>query len=117
MNNLSWLLYWADVLPSFAANLQGFAITTLVASAAITFIRCLFDERLFIPRFAYWTVPVAIASILLTTFVPSKQTFYLIAGAEVSEKIVDTPEFNKVRAVINQWLDDHQKDKIHDQTP
>lgn len=43
--------------------------------------------------------------------VPSKDTFYLIAASEAGEQSLQTPEFGKVRQVINKWLDG----QLHDE--
>lgn len=53
--------------------------------------------------------PIAIASFLLwggSFLVPDKDTFYLIAASEAGEQAIQTPEFTKLRTLLNQYLDD-----------
>jgi len=110
MNNLSWLLYWADVLPRIRGTICVFSVITLVLAGLITLVSCVINERLYLPRFTFWAMPIAIISITLTSFIPSKNTFYLIAGSEIGEQVAKTPEFDKIRKVINNWLDEQTKE-------
>lgn len=38
-------------------------------------------------------------------FIPSKETFYLIAASEMGNKAVQTPEFDKIRKIVDKFLD------------
>lgn len=55
--------------------------------------------------FVRFTFPLCLLLFAVTFFVPSKDTFYLIAGSEIGEQAVQTPEFSKVRTLLNKWLD------------
>lgn len=53
-----------------------------------------------------WLMPVFFLLWGGAFLVPEKDTFYLIAASEAGEQAVQTPEFTKVRQVLNKWLDD-----------
>ena len=132
MNNLSWLIYWADTLPHLANLICGLSVIVCVLSAIIFFIGltgCFGGESIYhanlgrshlykteadlAPRFRkVW--PITIVACLFWTasfLVPEKETFYLIAASQAGEKAAETPEFAKVRSVINKWLDDNADTK------
>jgi hypothetical protein len=128
MNQLSWLIYWADAAPNVATALCIMAFLALIVSIVFVllgFTGMFGDEAKFdnenqyrrdaykyaselAPRFRkLWPVPLISFFVWSSTFlVPSKDTFYLIAASEIGEQAVETPEFVKIRAVINEWLDD-----------
>lgn len=132
MNDLSTLLYWADVLPSISwwACIVMF-IATLVLGL-FTFLgftgffgderkyndgvngvhRCYHWEDLayasdFAPRCRKLLIPTLLVFFLWggSFFVPTKETFYLIAASEMGEEAFKTPEFAKLRKVVNNYLD------------
>jgi len=106
MNKLSWLLYWADVLPMICTTLRVIATLLMIATVFGSFICCVTREKFTITRIASQLLFVGCITHLVASFVPSKETFYLIAGSEVSVKALETPEFQKVRKVINNFLDE-----------
>lgn len=151
MNDISWLVYWADVLPSLATAI---GITCTLLTLALTVAVCVhiacygdyanskrfekaLDAYTALPeeergkngnkrpdrydygnfsydnvnvarstRFAPWFAPITFLLALSTNLVPERETFFLLAGSEISEQAVQTPEFTKVRKVINNWLDE-----------
>lgn len=127
MNNLSWLIYWADAAPNVAQALCVISALTFLASTffvVVGFTGCFGDEAKVCDEKHYnwgdykyaatlaprcrklWPLPVVCLLVWSATFlVPSKDTFYLIAASEIGEQAIETPEFTKVRAVINKWLD------------
>lgn len=156
MNNLSWLIYWADAAPSLAnfACVLGFLLFALSLSGTIGYLVTAasyrkitaFDNAIAAWRngptdlrgkepksyddayrinsddrgFAVWHPNFKVFPFLTPLFflmwggsflVPSKDTFYLIAASEAGEQALQTPEFGKVRQVINKWLDG----QLHDE--
>ena len=115
MNNLSWLLYWADVLPRFAlvvATTCAF-LAMFGAAMSVLYFTAGFgcwsnDEQDYTARFRHFPVISLLALVigLSSSLVPSKNTFYLIAESEATGQVLKTPEVTKVRAVINKWLED-----------
>lgn len=107
MNNLSWMLYLADVLPSFAGALGAVCVITIIGYC-IARIVCIADR--FEWRFAgYWLPTAALATALVTALVPSREAIYLIAASEAGEQALESPEMQKARKVINNWLDKQLK--------
>lgn len=140
MNSLSWLLYWAAVLPNVATfiGIVAFLLSFLSAFAlAFHFIvseqtresRYYDDERrrndsIFkytdearIAQKLWWTkisLPVFLLLWGSSFLVPEKETFYMIAASQAGEKALEAPEVGKIRAVINNWLDEHGATKVED---
>lgn len=151
MNQLSWLIYWADAAPKLS--------TFVCITAFLLFVLSLLGTVLFFVSNAYkqqvvaydttvatwyaadtstrgnrpsryddgydldsdargwvsWWTNLRIFPFLAPLFfilwggsflVPSKDTFYLIAASQAGEQAIKTPEFLKVRNVLNKWLDD-----------
>ena len=110
MNHLSWLLYWADTLPSLGTRI-GFI--SVLAGIPVIIIACFhfglkisedkdYDNGLsFAPR---WLAG-CVATFLLTSFIPSQNTLYLIAASQAGEQVTQTPEFSKIRQIVNKYLD------------
>jgi len=137
MNSLSWLLYWADVLPALSRWMCAVCFLLFAAFSIILFLGVTdffgdatekvtrydakagdYVETEFLknPKFAAIATRFRKIGLLAPVFfllwgasfmVPEKETFYLIAGSEAGERAIQTPEFDKVRKVINKYLDDN----------
>ena len=122
MNNLSWMLYLADVAES-ASFIVGMG--TILLTTAVVWLGFSYSCNVSLSHhsedrkkendahrklcLSYIPTISIIASILFLVFLllPTKQTIYLIAASEMGETMVEeNPEFNKVREIINRWLDD-----------
>lgn len=112
MNNLSLLIYAADVLPSVAASLlifSGVAVVGTTMALTISFEPSLEDEESANLRRAlkplFYLFP---ALFLLGLMIPSRDAIYLIAGSEIGETVVTSPEgqevINDIREVIKAQL-------------
>lgn len=126
MNNLSWFLYLADILPKlllFPVVITGAMLVVFIATAGITYL-CGVDDtgygylqergeerkrkglaigKSVVPYIFLWLLFVTIHNMI-----PSRETFYLIAGSELGEQVVKTPEareiFEDIKAVIKQQI-------------
>jgi hypothetical protein len=140
MNSLSWLLYWAAVLPNVATFIGLIAfLLSLLSAVALAFHFIVGDEtrenwhydderRRNDSIFKYtdeartaqklwWTkisLPIFILLWASSFLVPEKETFYMIAASQAGEKALEAPEVGKIRAVINNWLDEHGATKVED---
>ncbi len=114
MNKLSWILYWADVLPSlagavgFVTGLLAFIGTVVMAFHVVA--GCFpNDPEAAAYRsgtsFIRWVLPLVFLLCWGTYLVPSKETFYAIAASEVGEDVLKSPEVGKARQALNNWLD------------
>lgn len=118
MNNLSWMLYWADVAEKISSAV-GFTFTLMcliLAGLSLFFFgfsreqRASDTERKMWRRSYLTTIPFSFVFLMValaTNLVPSKQTIYLIAASEMGEASVQqfTPELTKIRGVVNKYLD------------
>lgn len=117
MNNLSWFLYLADVLPSFARALTvcSFMIVLVIGVGTFFLLCCRFDAKQKqngddvkeINAYLKCTIPLLIVFSILWTlsfFVPSRQTIYMIAASESGEMIVNTPEAKEIFIDLRQII-------------
>lgn len=109
MNSLSWLIYWADVLPSIRSLVLGTTTISLVVSSITLMVYLAKD--IIVPKLIAIGIPILITILIIFSFIPEKETFYLIAASEVGEDVTKSPEFNKARTVINKWLDEQLQEK------
>lgn len=135
MNELSWLIYFADVLPNVATAITVLSVIASVGSAIVLavylthigetekdwvyttdpvtnketkeVVRIPTSSALSVKSLAFtrFTTPLFVLIFCLSFVVPSKETFYMIAASQGGERAMQTPEFAKVRSVINKWLD------------
>lgn len=128
MNDLSWLIYWADAAPNLSTFVAITSFLLFVASLILLGINIFGSEqtrrdwdeegqdRIYKYSddarvcqklwFARILAPLFFVLWGASFLVPSKDTFYMIAASEAGEEAVQTPEFTKVRKVLNKWLDD-----------
>lgn len=110
MNDLSWMLYWADVLPGLAKGVVATSFLGICLSIVLgcfAFVATHEDDpdAYRVLKHSFWSLPLSIVFALSTNFVPSKDTFYAIAASEAGEELLKTPEVGKARAALNKWLD------------
>ncbi len=116
LNDLSWFLYLADVLPRFADAWRGFCMVAGIITVIMAFIHtCVYFEqskgsRQGLHPWIGWAALVFIAFTSTFSFIiPSKDTFYLIAGSEAGEIAVESERgqelMNKVNAVLDAQLE------------
>lgn len=123
MNSLSWLIYFADVIP----NLIALPISVLFGLLIFTAVgvdtdkhgnRCsdypfyaLFNGNRFHQILVFVVIPILILMIIL---VPSRLTIYLIAASEVSEQMATSEKgsamLKDISDIIEFKLDDIRKE-------
>ncbi len=139
MNALSWLIYFADVFGKLSplafllgSGLLGGGILVLVIAMlargdAMSNLRwtSLYPEAQSKARIDFWEKVVrewpkkliGFGTVILTmaSFLPNRNTIYMIAASEMGEKVVTAPEtrelFNDLRAVVSQQLKKMRDDK------
>lgn len=139
MNSLSWLIYFADMFGKLSGvttvlgagflggGLLVLAIAMLARGAAVSNLRwtSLYPEAQSKARIEFWehvvkTWPKKLIGfgaviLLVASFLPSRNTIYMIAASEMGEKVVTAPEtrelFNDLRAVVSQQLKKMHDDK------
>ena len=128
MNDLSWMIYAADVV-SGAAGLAGALSFLSGATAAVgVFVWCLLgaspaiyswdDKDVRLAKIAAhdairsastkYTKPLlasALACAVIATILPGRDTIYAIAASEMGEKALSTQTGGKAVKALNVWLD------------
>lgn len=113
MNDLSFLIYWADVADSldwFFQFLMGVSIVGTIAW--LLFGATISDEGPSPEEWRGWRkagllvlLPSFIVSAVLGSLVPSKETVYAIAASEMGERALNTPTATKAFQALEAWLD------------
>lgn len=123
MNQLSIILYFADIGANVATVLGGFGLLFVIGFILFNFIRSIVVavhndevERKYDKAYrkhGFICIPWFIAGVFLmvvSSLVPSKQTMYMIAASEIGETVVLSPEMTetmgKVKTVVDMKLDD-----------
>lgn len=123
MNNLSWFLYLADVSQGFLdfpLFIMGLVVFSLLSATIGLLIGGTFEEHREMIEYSnkfgrhlYWTIPVFFLMYLVTCAIPSRETFYLVAGSELGQQVVTSPEakeiFDDIRTVIKQQIKEEVK--------
>jgi len=112
MNDLSWMLYWADVLPNMATSISvmAFVILILGAIGAAVFLMVAAGDSDFDgirPEVTkrLWMLGACAAALVLVQAVPSRDTFYAIAASEMGEEALKSPIATKAGKALEKWLD------------
>lgn len=112
MNSLSWLLYLADVLPSFGSALTFITLVLAVIStvgAIASLVEGIEDGDDEIAKKVFSisskTAVISLSLFIFSFLIPEKQTFYLIAASEIGEEALLSEEAIKLRKILSQELD------------
>jgi hypothetical protein len=111
MNNLSWLLYFADV----CGNLGVVAVLSWIFSGLFTIFYGMAidfdfeDNPLKNVIINTWKAIVIIT--VLCVFLPGKQTIYAIAVSETGEEVLKSNISTKAQQAIEKWIDTQLEDK------
>lgn len=102
---MMWIIYFAALAGNIAGLLLIFCVLTFFAGLIFGIIQYV-DEK---PALAKKVMTrTAIACIIMGIFVaiiPSKQTIYMMIGADAAINLSHTPEADKVRVLVNAGLD------------
>lgn len=114
MNDLSWMLYWADMVPSLGRFCGivglGFLLTRALWFARNAWLEDFASGRGIGPA-PKWLIPVALGLMLTATILPSRDTFYAIAASEMGEEALQSPIATKAGKALEKWLDDQLADE------
>lgn len=128
MNNISWLVYAAEVLPSLSDWLVNISLAAGLAVAAFfLFSMVVGVEESYHSeetkaskaevRSSAWAslrkfIPWVVAGCLLSVFIPSKTTIYMIAASEIGETVVTSPEAQEMLGDLKSIIKKRLKDEI-----
>lgn len=94
MNNLSWFLYLAEVIPNIGVLLYMMAFSFMVIWGIWALVANDFCWANKPPsKVLVWIIPLMI---VIAVLIPSKNTIYLIAGSEAGEHVVTSPEGQEI---------------------
>jgi hypothetical protein len=125
MNDLSWLIYFADLSGSTGV----LAVATTIVSCIVIAFGVVYggtikdnwngefgDERwtrghelqkFFLQKVVF----IPIAAGLIAAVLPSRETVYAIAASELGEEIIKSPVATKAAKALESWLDEQINDK------
>jgi len=113
MNNLSWLLYLAEVCGNLKIVSEAFfwvgAILLAVAGICLGPVAEMDSDDEMWGRgisVAKKSIPLLVVGVVLTVFVPSKTTVYLIAASEMGEEAMNTETAQKIGDYLDVLLDE-----------
>lgn len=98
VNNLSWLIFAADIVGPLKIVLLIVGIATVFILLIIAAIE---ENSTYIK---YLLAPFIV--ILIGLLIPSKQAIYLIAASEFGEDVLETKTADKVFKIVDQYLDE-----------
>jgi len=99
MSTLSWFIYFADVLHSFALTLGIVTTFGVVIWVAVCITFSDQGDHHYWKHLAWFILPV-----ILSLSIPSKNTLYAIAASEFGETIIKSETAGKVHQALNAWL-------------
>lgn len=107
MNNLSWLLLWADLAQNVSITITLIASLLFIGGGITAFIHFLVDEDAerampLIKSILWITIPI----FLIASLIPSKQTIYMIAASETGETVVNSPETKKMFDLLKSKIEE-----------
>lgn len=102
MNELSWLIYLAEVFGNLGVLAAIVMIIAGFTTGLCTILHAVENEAFWVHKPLLLVTAVAA---LLATVVPSKNTIYAIAASEMGEKALNTPVVNKATKALEAWLD------------
>lgn len=111
MNTLSWLIYSAEAIDSLGTFLAICTVLGCIALALISLISLKYDEEyqqlMEVSRNSRnWLILFVFLGVFVS-FLPSKETVYMIAASEIGEEAIGTEEFQTLRQILKEELDDH----------
>jgi hypothetical protein len=110
MNDLSWMIYWADTFGKMSSAFGFAAFLGVVPVGAITIMRFAAagsEEEIARTAKAWFPKVVLIWALCLSVaiFTPSSQTVYAMAASEIGEEVITSPTAGKAMKALDAWLD------------
>lgn len=114
MNNLSWFIYFVEVIPNISLFLLVSGQIALFGSLFIMFCSIPFYVESYDndkPKYVEWyklyykrILPILVFILLIAILIPSKETMYLIAGSELGETVVTSQEGQEIMNDIHEII-------------
>ncbi len=110
MNELSWMLYFADVLPSIGVTLFFTPlIIGIVLSVSMfgTYLDGYTDANKAIRVATKRVSPFLVMFFVMGLLIPSQKTIYMIVGSQVTEEAIASETGKRVLDAVNRKLDEY----------
>lgn len=111
MNNLSYLLYLANTLPSLGVLLVILSVVLFIISGFI-YCHAFFDldykdeNYIKFSKLGAKGLKISLVMMILTCFIPKdSNVYYAIAASEVGEEVLKSPVATKTGKAIEKWID------------
>lgn len=104
MNNLSWMIYAADVasgVGTLVAVGAGVSLCGAAGAALFGFI----EEQPAAVKLAGTALKFAIPAAILAAVIPAPTTIYAIAASEMGEDVLNSETGGKAMQALDAWLD------------
>lgn len=107
--SIELFIYLADMLDAFVKNVAGVVIMVLLfwlfytAVVQANFDSYIGKER---PKIKYRTPVSCLVVIVLMSFIPTKQTMYMIAGVHFGKEAIQSDAALKAYNLLNKYLDE-----------
>lgn len=105
MNTLSWFIYWADVLPSFAKGFGTLFLFCFLFSVFISGYQLIKNNC----KKYIWMPLLCAFMLLLSSFIPSQNTLYAIAASEMGEDVYKSEQGQKIVKQLSDWVETQLK--------
>lgn len=96
MNNLSWMIYFADIAGSFGTVLSMIAVVLFMLTIGVFVHHEEADYRL---------LSVSLVTAFLACIIPSSSTIYAITASEMGEEVLNSETGGKAIRALDAWLD------------
>lgn len=117
MNGLSWVLYLADVSGQIATFFSGVGILCgftifglLVFGNMYNHDMAPHEDKLDVTGMLKKAAIIGGISFLVQAVIPSKETFYLIAGSEAGEAVVTSEQGQRIITTIGEVIEQQLED-------
>lgn len=109
-NDLFWSLYWIDVL----SNIPGYTLigglsVGLLALAVGMVVNGILDDEYQGIKAGIWFFCIIYPIVVLFSFIPSKQTMYMMLGVKTTDNVVNSETGQKLQKIINSEIDNYLK--------
>jgi hypothetical protein len=125
MNSLSWFIYLAEVSNGFCNFLVFFAVMSFVLLAMCGLIRGVGsptrefenftkEEKEKLSKFTKYSFLCGVVCIIVSIFIPSKNTLMLIAASEYGQKFVESKTAQEIidpsTQLLKEWINNQLKE-------
>lgn len=120
MNNLSWMIYLAEIIGNVQGLFTAIAIIGSILIVAMAFVFALMEAD-DVAQSGLWKkplkfIPIVTISAMIAVAAPSSRAIYMIAASEAGETVVTSPEAREMlgdlKEVIRRKLKEELKDEV-----